>query len=409
MFGASATIVAGRLVASVAALALVAWLTTTLSRADLGQYAIVVTIANIGGLFADLGQRIYLTRQLPLVVRRWPLIRRSLLATVSVSTGLATTWFALGTTEVTHTAAGALMVGLLGVTHALVGALAGTGRVVWSGLSQQAFRPIASVLALSAVAVFAAIDTDTALLAQLAAVALVTGVTALGFARSGTPPPPSTIASEASWLATSLPLMALGGLGMLSNQLDLLLIGALDSAEGAGLYYNAAAMAYVPSYALNAANAVIMPEVSRAHSEDRLDDVHAVLGKSLRFGIAGGIPAVIGVLVAYRLGAGIGWTFPEGVPILTVLMVGQVVNVLSGSVGITLVMCGYERLVASSYAMSLVVNGAVSVALVPLIGPIGAAVGTATAMAVWNLWLVRHLRARVGVDTSVLRGALGRP
>jgi len=411
VFGSSAAIVAGRLVASVAGLALVAWLTQALDRAELGAYAVVVTLANIGSLFADTGQRVYLTRQLPLVADAWPLVRRSLLTVSMVATLFAGAWLALaGDGEAfDHTVLGAAMLVLAGINLSLVGGLAGTGRVVWAGLSLQSFRPIAGLFTLALVSAFVTLDTRWALAAQLGAVGLVLAVTAAGFLAPRTPPPETPPAPSTPWLSASLPLMLLGGLGVLSNQLDILIVRTMDSSEGAGLYYNAAALAFVPSYALQAANSVIMPTVSRAWSEGRLDDVHAVLGKSLRFALLGGIPAVAGVLFAYQLGIGPGWTFAEGVPILGVLMIGQMVNVSCGSVGITLLMCGYERLVAGSYAATLTLNAVVSMTLVPLIGPLGAAVGTAVALAVWNLWLVFNLRARIGVDTSVLRRLFGRP
>jgi len=411
VIGSSATIVAGRLVASVAGLALVAWLTQALDQAALGRYAVIVTMANIGSLFTDVGQRLYLTRQLPLVRERWPLIRRSLLTVVSVGLVLASAWLIIGAPieGLRRTLIGAVMMVLLGLTLSCVGGLAGTGRVVWAGLSQQAFRPIAGLLSLGLVAACTTLDADAALLAQLGAVATVAVGAAAGFGLPGDAPREAAVRPSTPWLSASLPLMLMGGLGVLSNQIDILIVRGMDSPEGAGVYFNAAALAFVPSYALQAANAVIMPRVSRAWAEDRLDDVHAVLGQSLRFALVGGVPAIVGVLVAYQLGIGFGWTFAEGVPILGMLMVGQAVHVASGSVGITLLMCGHERLVAGSYAASLALNALVSVTLVPILGPLGAAVGTAVALSAWNLWLVWNLRMRVGVDTSVLRRIIGRP
>ncbi len=410
MFGASATIVAGRLLAAVANLALVAWLTQALSQADLGRYAVIVTLANVGSIFSDVGQRLYLTRQLPLVAQAGPLVRRSLLAVVVVATGLGGLWLALGTPidGFARTAVGAAMMALLGLQIALSGALTGTGRVVWAGLALQAFRPLTGLVALGAVAAVSTLDLDRALLAQLGALIVVVALTAAGMLTRRTPPT-AVAKPSAPWVATSLPLMVMGGLGVLSGHIDILVVRSLDSADGAGVYFNAAALALVPAYALSAANAVIMPRVSRAWAEGRIDDVHAVLGRSLRFALAGAIPASAGVMVAYAWGVDLGWAFAEGIPILGVLVAGQLVNVASGSVGITLLMCGYERLVALSYAASLTLNVVVSVALVPVLGPLGAAAGTALALSAWNLWLVANLRARLGVDTSVLRAVFGRP
>ncbi|MEN0065466.1 MAG: polysaccharide biosynthesis C-terminal domain-containing protein [Myxococcota bacterium] len=405
MIRASLTIIAGRLLAGAANLTVVAWLTQLLSQGDLGRYGAILALASAGSVFADMGQRIYLTRTLPLVRDPWPLVRRSLTGVVGVASVLGLLWMGLGSSldGLAHAAIGSALLGLLGLNLALVGALAGTGRVVWGGLAHVAFRPLGLLLVLWLVSQWSPIDVTTALLAQLGAIALSVFIAAhaLRWARQSPLPPTST--PPAPWLSTSLPLMILGGLGVLSFQVDVLIVRWVDSPEGAGIYFNATALAVVPSYALGAANSVIMPQVSRAWAEQRLADVHVVLGKSLRLALIGWAPAVVGVVTVFQLGVDLGWTFAEGLPILIVLLVGQSINVWCGSVGATLLMSGHERLVATTYAGTLLLNVAISIVLVPLVGPVGAAIGTASAVSAWNLWLVATLRARVGVDTSIAR------
>lgn len=407
MFGSSATIVVGRVLGSVAGLVLVGWLSRALPRDELGHYAVAMTLATIGAVIGQLGQRVYLTRQLPLVDRPGPVIRRSVLAVLGASTLLGTLWLLAGGPRDGWgwTALGAGLLLMMALQRTLVGALTGTGRVVWGGLALQAFYPGFGLAAVGAMAIaMGVLDATVALRGQFLGSLGVVGLTALGlFVTTPAPPPATTVRPSVPWVQATLPLTLLGGLGILSSQVDLLLVRALDSPDGAGLYFNAAALSFVPGYALHAANMVIMPAVSRAWAERQPDEMHRLLGQSLQFAVVGAVPATLGVIVAYPLGTQFGVTFAEGMPILAVLLAGQAVNVLCGSVGVTLLMSGHERLVAASFAATLTVNVLLSAVLVPILGPLGAAVGTAVALAVWNVWLVVNVRARVGVDTSVAR------
>ena len=65
-------------------------------------------------------------------------------------------------------------------------------------------------------------------------------------------------------------------------------------------------------------------------------------------------------------------------------------------------MTGHERRVTRAMAIGLVVNLALVVALVPVWGTPGAAVGMVGSMLVWNLLTWNDARRLLGIDTSLL-------
>jgi O-antigen/teichoic acid export membrane protein len=94
-----------------------------------------------------------------------------------------------------------------------------------------------------------------------------------------------------------------------------------------------------------------------------------------------------------------GAEFAEGAALLQILAVGQFINAITGSVGFLLIMSGHERdmrnvtLISGFSAMFL------AWFLTAQFGIIGAATGTAIAVATQNLLAVYFVKKRLGFNT----------
>ncbi|WP_324705636.1 polysaccharide biosynthesis C-terminal domain-containing protein [Lyngbya sp. CCY1209] len=80
---------------------------------------------------------------------------------------------------------------------------------------------------------------------------------------------------------------------------------------------------------------------------------------------------------------------------MTVLILGQLVNVGSGSVGYLMVLTGHQDQSAFIFGCSALANLILNAIAIPFLGILGAAIATATCMAIWNVVLhilvVRYL------------------
>ncbi|MBA3428765.1 MAG: polysaccharide biosynthesis C-terminal domain-containing protein [Actinobacteria bacterium] len=94
--------------------------------------------------------------------------------------------------------------------------------------------------------------------------------------------------------------------------------------------------------------------------------------------------------------------FGGGETAIRIMAVGEVVNVLTGYGGLVLVMTGNERGFTVSVVSGTIVNLALSAVLIPPLGISGAAMATATGVAVTNLWASRLVWQRLQVWTPVL-------
>jgi O-antigen/teichoic acid export membrane protein len=71
-------------------------------------------------------------------------------------------------------------------------------------------------------------------------------------------------------------------------------------------------------------------------------------------------------------------------------------------------MVGQQRICAIAYAGAVVVNIAALLVLVPYLGPIGAAIATASAVVVESVLLVVAVKRRLGITMFIGRELFGR-
>ncbi|MEM1170489.1 MAG: polysaccharide biosynthesis C-terminal domain-containing protein, partial [Cyanobacteria bacterium P01_H01_bin.35] len=80
---------------------------------------------------------------------------------------------------------------------------------------------------------------------------------------------------------------------------------------------------------------------------------------------------------------------------LKILVLGQLVSALCGSVGTLLIMTGHQNQAVFISGYTALINIVLNGVLVPIFGAIGAAIATSLTIAMWNIWLsflvIKHL------------------
>jgi O-antigen/teichoic acid export membrane protein len=105
------------------------------------------------------------------------------------------------------------------------------------------------------------------------------------------------------------------------------------------------------------------------------------------------------VLFPAKVLALFGAKFAGGAPVLAILAIGQFVNVATGSVGWILIMCGYERLMRNIIIVCATATVALNFLLIPLYGVVGAALATATTLALQMLVAAALVWRKLGLVT----------
>ncbi len=271
--------------------------------------------------------------------------------------------------------------------------------------SQKVLKPLL-MLALVGAVVFVGpgLSADLAVALQVAALAL-TLVFTTGALRSATPAEWSGVTADyrtREWLAVSLPLLLITGFNIVLRQTDIIMVGSLMSRADAGVYGAAARIATLVQFGLTAVNAGLAPLISQLHSQERSDELQRVVALGARliflFTLVGGAAVFFGAVPILSI---FGAEFVGGATALRILMLSQMVNALAGPVGLLMTMTGHQREAARVIGGSAVMNIVLNLALIPVLGIIGAAVATTVSKIAWNVILVVKVRRRLGLNSLV--------
>lgn len=206
-----------------------------------------------------------------------------------------------------------------------------------------------------------------------------------------------------TWLRVSMPLLLVAGFQIALSQADLLIVGATRGVRDAAYYLAATKTATLVSYLLIALNAIAAPLFSEFEARGDRAGLQRLVTVSAQWVFWPTLALAVGLalLAPYILGLfGAGFIAAQGA--LLVLLVGQLISASCGSVGYLLSMTGYQDDTARVYGITAAFNVALCYVGARAFGLTGAACATTFSMIVWNLWLYRLTRKRIGIHASIL-------
>jgi O-antigen/teichoic acid export membrane protein len=158
-------------------------------------------------------------------------------------------------------------------------------------------------------------------------------------------------------------------------------------AKGAelGVYAAAVRVAQALVLFLIAVNYMFSPFVADLHARGERERLDGLFKTLTRWVVAGSLPILLLLVIVpgpvLRL---FGGGFQSGTAALRILLIGQAVNVATGSVGFILIMVGRTGWDLAVYAASFLLDLAVAFALVPHLGAEGAALAQAVTLVASN-------------------------
>jgi len=197
------------------------------------------------------------------------------------------------------------------------------------------------------------------------------------------------------------PLLVSNLLIYIIGQADLWVVGIFRSQQEVAVYGAAWRLAQLVALPVAIANAVVPPMIAQLHAQGDRDQLESLLRRSATWGA---VPALCTALLAFALGGPIlrlvyGGFYSTGSSALTLLSVGQVMNVSAGSSGFTLMMTGNEKTMMSISAICSLLFAAGELMAVPSFGINGAASVAAGTMILQNVLMLISVKKRVGIWT----------
>jgi O-antigen/teichoic acid export membrane protein len=180
----------------------------------------------------------------------------------------------------------------------------------------------------------------------------------------------------------------------------LLLLGVWGSTEESGIFGAATRLAMLLTFFLTAVNTVAAPKFAALYSKGEMATLGNIARKSaLLITIAASPVFILFIAAGDWVMSVFGPEFVAGGRVLAILAIGQFVNSLTGSVGFILTMSGKEADARNVAVFSGLLLIALCAFLIPGYGMLGAAISTATAVAVANILLAWFVWRRLAIVT----------
>jgi O-antigen/teichoic acid export membrane protein len=182
-------------------------------------------------------------------------------------------------------------------------------------------------------------------------------------------------------------------------------------AESVGYYQAAFQIVVVFAVILSGFSKIIVPIISSLQKEKTLEDIEEIYRIGTKWAIYLSIPVLIILFFAPQdvLILLYGSEYRGAKNILLVLLIGQIINLITGPVAPLLIALGYQNYMLFFSGLALVINVALGVFLIPRIGLLGMAVSSsiATAFVYLSSLFVSLKRVKITpYDTRLLKGGI---
>ena len=190
-----------------------------------------------------------------------------------------------------------------------------------------------------------------------------------------------------NWHASLLPFSFIAFISSFNTVLASLLLGWFADNESVAYFKVAIQGVALIAIGLSSINAVIRPNIASYYKQGELDKVQELLTRSVRLSVVVSLPIILTLMFYgdFLIRVLFSSEYIEAYPILVILCIGQLVNVLMGSVGLVLNMTGNEKSTVKSLLITVIVNVIFMVILLPVYGAIGAAIAVSVSMVLWNI------------------------
>lgn len=211
------------------------------------------------------------------------------------------------------------------------------------------------------------------------------------------------------WLGVAFILLIQHSFVTIVSKTDTIMVGSILGPEEAGMYGAALKTAEWVTFLLIIINIVAAPSFAALYTKGDIEGLQKLISTvSLWiFWPTVAISLFLAVFSQPILGI-FGSEFIAASGSLKILVFGNFVGALCGSVGYLMVMTGHQNKSVAVFVYAAIINIVLNAIAIPLVGAVGAAIATAFTKALWTIWLSFLVVKYVGVSPLVFRGLFQR-
>lgn len=189
---------------------------------------------------------------------------------------------------------------------------------------------------------------------------------------------------------------------LLLSQIDIIILKVFSDTSNVALFGVALQLSALVSFVLNAVNSNVLSQIaddykncSKEVFQGRITSYTKIIFILSIFAISGLIICGYPIILLY------GEQYTASYYIFCILMVGQIINVLSGCVATILNMTGFERKTCIAFYFALAINIILGIFLTLEYGVYGLAVASSLSMIYWNIHLLYKVITLIGINPTI--------
>ena len=212
------------------------------------------------------------------------------------------------------------------------------------------------------------------------------------------------------WRTDCLPLMLVALATFGATRLDLLLVGGLTGPHDVALFEAASKLSLLIAFPMIVCNQIVIRQISPLFSQQKTRELERLLRASCAVATIPSLVAASLVLAFpdFVLSVFFRSEYTAAAGMLRILVVGQLVFVLTGTCGLTLLQCGFTRLVFISVFVAAAVNVVLGICLGSFFGVYGVTVCSAMSVMIANVmnWLFAFRFLGIWTHPSIMSAVL---
>ncbi len=198
----------------------------------------------------------------------------------------------------------------------------------------------------------------------------------------------------------AFPLFLASSTRLILDWTDTLMLGYYTTEEEVGIYNTALKIALLSNIPLLAVNSIAAPKFSALYHGGMMKEFRQYVRMATNLNFYATIPIILilGTFPSFVLGL-FGEEFIVGKHTLWLLLLGQLVNTFSGSVGYILQMTNRQNIFQNLILIATVINVLLNYLLIPVLGIEGAAIASMASMALWNMSSAAYIYFKMDILT----------
>lgn len=173
---------------------------------------------------------------------------------------------------------------------------------------------------------------------------------------------------------------------MFMQSIDIILLSKFSDFKSVASYGVAVKLTIIITLALTSVNAVFAPKIAELYNLKLFSILKKEVNQATRLIALLTIPVILGIVVFSNFFLGLfGTEYLISKKALLILLVGQTINALCGSVGVYMNMTNKQNVLQLFLIIAFIINLVLNLALIPMYGINGAALSTTISMVFWNV------------------------